>query len=90
MTTKRAYIHNDLGIHVRPSGLIIKETQEYSGIILLKSKGIEIELKSIMDLLALGLQKDDEIEITIIGPDEEEYCSQLVELFQHNFDFPPK
>lgn len=90
MTNKKAHIYNDLGIHVRPSGLIIQATQEYSGIISLKSKGIEIELKSIMDLLALGLQKDDELEIIITGPDEEEFCSQLVDLFQHNFDFPPK
>jgi len=90
MITNKAEIQNDLGIHVRPSGLIIQETQNYSGKIILKSKDIEMELNSIMDLLALGLIKGDTLDISVSGPDEESYCSNLKDLFEHHFDFPPK
>ena len=90
MNIKTATIENELGIHVRPSGLIIQETQSYSGDITLKSKGLEMQLNSIMDLLALGLVKGDVLEILVTGEDEENYCQKLVELFQYNFDFPPK
>ncbi len=90
MFTKIATIHNELGIHVRPSGLIIQETRSYSGVITLKSKGLEMQLNSIMDLLALGLVNGDEVEISVNGVDEESYCQKLVDLFQYDFDFPPK
>ena len=90
MVNNKATILNELGIHVRPSGLIITETQNYTGKILLKSKEIEIELNSIMDLLALGLMKNDTLEISVSGPEEEEFCLKLVKLFETNFDFPPK
>ena len=90
MITKKVEIRNELGIHVRPSGLIIQETMNYSGTILLKSKGLEMELNSIMDLLALGLVKGDDLEITVSGEDEESFSTKLADLFSYNFDFPPK
>ncbi len=90
MITKVARINNSMGIHVRPSGLIITETQTYSGNITLKSKGIEVLLRSIMDLLALGLSQGDEVEISISGPDEESYSTKLKDLFEFDFDFLPR
>ena len=90
MNTKKVEIQNELGIHVRPSGLIFQETMNYGGTILLKAKDMEMELNSIMDLLALGLIKGDNVEISVSGPDEESYCTKLADLFSSNFDFPPK
>ncbi len=90
MISKTAIIKNKMGIHVRPSGLIIAETQNYTGSILLKSKGMEMELNSIMDLLALGLEMGDELEISVSGEDEESYSSKLVGIFEETYDFPPK
>jgi phosphocarrier protein HPr len=90
MIEKNAIIENELGIHVRPSGLIISETQSYDGKIILKAKGMEMELNSIMDLLALGLEKGNELNISVSGPDEEDFSEKLVDLFQFHFDFPPK
>jgi phosphotransferase system HPr (HPr) family protein len=90
MVTKKANIKNELGIHVRPSGLIIQETQNYSGKITLKSKGMELVLSSIMDLLALGLQAGDDLEIHIEGPEEETFIKKITELFETKFDFPPR
>lgn len=90
MIKRTATINNELGIHVRPSGLIIQKTINYEGAIVLKSKGFEMKLNSIMDLLALGLEKGDELEISVTGPNEEEYSLELVDAFQFNYDFPPK
>lgn len=87
MIIKTAIIKNELGIHVRPSGLILAETQQYSGSIILKSKAMEMELNSIMDLLALGLEKGNELEISVSGSEEETYCAKLVEIFEKNYDF---
>ncbi len=90
MITGTAIIKNEMGIHVRPSGMIIKETSGYSGKIKLKTNKMEMDLVSIMDLLALGLIKGDEIEISVSGPEEESYNRKLIDLFEYHFDYPPK
>ncbi len=90
MVTGKAIIKNEMGIHVRPSGMIIKETALYPGKITLKKGPTEMILASIMDLLALCLVKGDEIVISVSGENEESYSKKLVDLFEYQFDFPPK
>ncbi len=90
MITDKAVIKNEMGIHVRPSGLIIKETIKFEGKISLKTDKMEIDLNSIMDLLALGLVMGDEVSITVSGSDEESFLRKLVDLFEYQFDFPSK
>ena len=45
------------------------------------------ELNSILDLLSLGLQLGDEVEISVTGPQEVEACGKIAELFATEFDF---
>ena len=42
-----------------------------------------------MSILSLGLRQGAEIAIEVIGPEDESVCSELVELFEKEFDFPP-
>lgn len=88
--TSSAEIKNGQGIHVRPSGVIVSETAGLNCKISLESKGMEIELLSIMDLLALGLQCGETVGITVDGNDEEKILPVIVELFEREYDFPPR
>lgn len=90
MVSKQAVIHNEMGIHVRPTGVIIQEAGSYPCDITVSAHGIDTDLKDHMGLLALGLCKGDAVNITVSGPDEEKVCDALVELFQRDFDFPPR
>jgi phosphotransferase system HPr (HPr) family protein len=54
------------------------------------AKGMETDLQDHMGLLAMGLCKGDTVEIRVWGNNEEEVCEELVELFERNFDFPPR
>jgi phosphotransferase system HPr (HPr) family protein len=45
------------------------------------------KLTSILDLLSMGLQKDDEVTVAVTGEKEEELCKKLAELFETEFDF---
>lgn len=90
MISAKAVIKNNQGIHVRPSGVIINEISGISSSITLKAKGMEMSLMSIMDLLALGLQKGEEVEVQLEGDDEENAIEIVVELFERVYDFPPK
>ena len=90
MANRKATIQNSAGIHVRPSGVILSKTGDYKGTIRIQGNGSEIDLKGVIGLLSMGLSKGDNISITVSGPDEEKMCNTLVDLFEYNFDFPPK
>lgn len=85
-----ATIKNKQGIHVRPSGIIIGALESINSVVKLDSKGISLELQSVMDLLALGLQYKDELTISVEGKDEGEAADILLELFERVYDFPPR
>jgi phosphocarrier protein len=90
MVRKQAVIKNSMGIHCRPSAVILNATSDYDGECRVIADSGETDLNSVMGLLALGLQQGDAITIEIEGPDEESFCQQLVELFETQFDFPPR
>lgn len=90
MTRKTAVIKNSAGIHVRPSGVIFEEVNGYPGKIEITFNGDTHELNSIMTLLAMGLVNGSKVEITVEGPDEEDKSEKLKNLFETEFDFPPR
>ena len=90
MVEMKATIHNAQGIHCRPSGVICKACENYDGEIILVTREAEVQLKSIMDIILLGLFKGDSVVIRVSGKNEIEMCEKLVKLFETNFDFPPR
>ena len=90
MVQKTATIRNNMGIHVRPTGVIIDAMHDCPAKILVEAKGIESNLQDHIGLLAMGLIKGDSVKITVDGNDEEKICSQIVDLFEKEFDFPPR
>ena len=90
MTSVSATVNNFAGIHVRPSGLIVQEAAKYQGSIKVLGKGMEINLANIMGLIAMGLEKGDEVTISVEGADELPVAENLKALFEREFDFPPR
>ena len=90
MVEETAVVQNQAGIHVRPSGVIIEEIGEYQGTVTAVSNGFSVELNSVMGLLSLGLVQGDEVTIKVEGPDEEKVAAQVKELFERQYDFPPR
>ncbi len=88
MQEKKVTIRNKAGIHCRPSSTIMMTAAKYPGnqFIVIAERGTT-ELKSILDLLALGLQQGNQITLRVTGPDEAEACEKLAELFAAEFDF---
>jgi phosphocarrier protein HPr len=90
MVKTSAVIKNKAGIHVRPSGLIIQAVKDFPGKIVIRKNHAESVLDTAIDLLALGLLRGDAITIEVHGPGEERLCTRLKELFETEFDFPPR
>ena len=91
MTEKTVTIKNKAGIHCRPSSAIMSAAEKYSSTHDMQALSIRgnSNLRSILDLLALGLQYGDTVTVKVNGPLEAEACETLSELFAREFDFPP-
>lgn len=90
MVKRNATIRNKMGIHVRPTGVIIQTVDGWEADIRVKAKGMETMLKDHMGLLAMGLCQGDNVEIMVSGKDEERIVEDVVELFEREYDFPPR
>ena len=91
MATKTVTIRNRDGIHCRPSSAILSAVAEYGNTkFLLQSDKGESDLGSILSLLCLGLQRGDKVTISATGDREEEACTKIADLFEFEFDFPPR
>lgn len=88
MVNTRVTIRNSAGIHVRPSGVIFTAIRGYDGDVIVRHSESEIQLTSVMGLIALGLTEGDAIEIEVSGPDESAKLDELFELFSREYDFP--
>ncbi|MEW5816923.1 MAG: HPr family phosphocarrier protein [Spirochaetota bacterium] len=92
MVSKTVIVQNNAGIHLRPTGVIIKECQsiDSSVTVRVKAKGQETDLKDHIGLLLMGLCQGDEVEVHVSGPDESSICDRIAELFERRYDFPPR
>lgn len=90
MIERKAKINNEQGIHCRPASVILKEMRDYEGDIYILTDNGEAKLLSVMGLLGLGLDKGRDITIRVEGSDEEEVSKRLVDLFEFNYDYPPR
>ena len=88
MREKTVMIRNKAGIHCRPSSAIMLAAADFPGTsFLVTAAAGSTELKSILDLLALGLQKGDRVTVRATGPNENEACEKIAGLFEKEFDF---
>lgn len=93
MKTRQVTIKNRAGIHCRPSGEILNAIgKKYPGhVVEVTYNGETLEISgSILALISLGLVCGAQATLNITGPDEEEAIREIGDLFEYEFDFPPR
>ncbi|MBE6358361.1 MAG: HPr family phosphocarrier protein [Lentisphaerae bacterium] len=86
-------VRNSAGIHCRPSGVIltaIKNEFPDHCIQLLTADGETVEVDSMLALISLALTKGTSVTLQIEGIDEERAIKRIGDLFEFEFDFPPR
>ncbi len=74
-------VKNPFGIHVRPSGLISKQANEYPNTLITITCGPEtVSATSAMKLMALGVKKGDTITLTCDGEFEQDAVEVIGEV----------
>jgi len=86
-------VRNKAGIHCRPSSVILNTINKefpYHTFYVETSDGQETELNSILTLISLGLTVGTKAVLKAEGPDEEKAIRRIGDLFENEFDFPPR
>jgi phosphocarrier protein len=88
MQTTSLIVRNKVGLHARPAALFVQAAMAHQSKITVTKNGKSGNAKSILGILALGVNRDDEITIQADGPDEDKAIKALIELIKNNFGEP--
>lgn len=64
-------IQDEVGIHARPAGLLVKEAKKYKSKVMISKEGKTAEATKLMALMGLGAKCGQNVEVMIEGDDEE-------------------
>lgn len=77
-------IKDEVGIHARPAGLLVKEAKKYQSSIQIVKDGKTAAATKLMALMGLGVKCGDTVEIEVEGADEESACEGMKAFFENN------
>ncbi|MCP1102969.1 phosphocarrier protein HPr [Aequitasia blattaphilus] len=77
-------INDELGLHARPAGLLVKEAKKFSSKIMVKKEEKEVQATQLMMLMGMAVKKGAEVTVTIEGEDEEEAAKAMETFFKDN------
>lgn len=78
-------IKNKLGMHSRPCGQLLKLIGEYKSTVTLIGNGKEVDTKSIIKVMTMGLKQGDSIEVQVEGEDEAICAKAIEEMIEDGF-----
>ena len=84
MKTLTYTIKDELGIHARPAGLLVKEAAKFQSDIKIKKGEKEADAKRIFGIMGLAAKKGDEIVLTADGADEADAIAAIEEFLKAN------
>ena len=77
-------IKDELGIHARPAGMLVKEAKKYQSKITITKDGKTAEASKLMAVMSLGVKCGQTVQIAVEGPDEEEAAAGIQAFFEAN------
>lgn len=77
-------ITDEMGLHARPAGLLVRTAQKYQSRILLKTDGKSCSAKKIFGLMDLRLKKGSAITLNVEGADEDAAAAELAEFLKQH------
>ena len=79
---KKVIITNKTGLHARPAAQFVQKAGKFDSKIEIVFEEKEVNAKSIMGVMSLGVGKGNEITVRAEGEDAEEAVKELVEFIE--------
>ena len=78
-------IHDPLGIHARPAGMLVKEAKAFADtVVTITKNGTTVKATQLMKLMSLGVKKGDVVTVAAEGTDEDAAIIAISNFFQNN------
>ncbi len=78
-------IHDPLGIHARPAGMLAKLAKSFDDTLLTVTKdGKTVKLTQLMQLMGLGIRHGDKVTVSAAGGHEDEAIAAAEQFFKEN------
>ena len=77
-------VKDELGIHARPAGMLVKEVKNFQSKVTLERDGKSVDASRLMAVMGMGVKKDQTVTVTVEGNDEDAACEALKAFFETN------
>jgi phosphocarrier protein len=84
--SKELVIQNRLGLHARPSAMLVKACSRFKSEIWVEKDGEQVNGKSIMGLMMLAAGLGSKLLVTCEGPDAERALNEIESIVSRKFD----
>ena len=77
-------IKDELGIHARPAGLLVKEAKQFSSTITLECGDKKAAAKGLMGVMSMAVKQGNEVTVVVEGDDETAAVAAMKAFFEAN------
>lgn len=77
-------VKDEVGIHARPAGLLVKEAKKYESKITISKDGKSAEATKLMAVMGLGVKCGQSVEVAVEGADEDAAFEGIKDFFETN------
>lgn len=77
-------IKDELGIHARPAGLLVKEAKKYESKIVISKDGKKAEATKLIAIMGMAIKCGQTVEVEVSGSDEEAAFEGIKAFFEKN------
>ena len=80
MVEKKVKVTLEEGLESRKAAMFVQVANKYSSRIYIIMENRQVNAKSIMGLVSLGMLKDEEVSLQAEGPDEQDAVNELAKM----------
>lgn len=85
MIKRSTRIVNKLGLHARPSAMLVSTAAKFQSDVFFTKEGLRVNGKSIMGVMMLAAEMNAELLIEVDGPDEDAAIEALLSVVASGF-----
>lgn len=77
-------IKDELGVHARPAGLLVKLAKKYASKVTIEKDGKTYDMRKLMAVMGLGIKQGETITVTVEGEDETVASEEIAAFLNEN------
>lgn len=84
MVSFKFTVKDEMGLHARPAGALVKEAQKCTGKVTIRKGEKEGDAKRIFNVMSLSIKAKEEVEVVVEGEKEQEEAAVLEKFIKEN------